>query len=214
MRVAVRNMAGETVNEVELNDSVFGVEPNEAVMHQALVRQLANARLGTAKAKKRGEVAGGGRKPWAQKGTGHARQGSTRAVNWKGGGKWGAPVPRSYAQKMNRKMRRLALASALSVKVADGRVVVVDQIDMAEAKTREFEGFLQRVNVDSTALVLLSEQNANVELAARNLPWVKTLRATCLSVRDLLGYDFVVMPLGAVDVIHSWLGPGASAVAE
>lgn len=206
MRVVVRNMAGETVNEVELDEQVFGIEPNQAVMHQAMVRQLANARLGTAKAKKRGEVAGGGRKPYRQKGTGHARQGSTRATQWKGGGRWGAPVPRSYNQKMNRKMRRLALTSALSVKAAGGQLVVVDELQMLEPKTREFEGFLKRVNVDSTALVLLPQQNANVEMAARNLPWVKTQRATCLSVRDLLGYDYIVMPLGAVDAIHSWLG--------
>jgi large subunit ribosomal protein L4 len=199
-------MAGETVNEIELNDQVFGLEPNEAVMHQAIVRQQANARLGTAKVKVRGEVAGGGRKPWNQKGTGHARQGSTRAVNWKGGGKWGGPIPRSYAQKMNRKMRRLALASALSLKAAGGQVLVVDQLEMTEPKTRDMEGFLQRMQVGPTVLILLPEQNANVELAARNLPWVKTQRATCLSVRDLLGYESVVMPVGAVDAIHSWLG--------
>jgi len=214
MRVAVRNMAGDTVSEIDLDDCVFGVEPNEAVMHQAVVRQLANARLGTAKAKKRGEVAGGGRKPWRQKGTGHARQGSTRGTQWKGGGRWGAPVPRSYTQKMNRKMRRLALASALSVKAAGGQVVVIDQLEMADPKTREMEGFLQRVQVDSTALILLPQQNPNIELAARNLVGIKTLRASCLSVRDLLGYDYVVMPLGAVDVIHSWLGAGASLAAE
>jgi large subunit ribosomal protein L4 len=199
-------MAGETVNEVDLDEHVFGIEPNQAVMHQAVVRQLANARLGAAKAKKRGEVAGGGRKPYRQKGTGHARQGSTRAVNWKGGGSWGAPVPRGYTQKMNRKMRRLALTSALSVKAAGGQLVVIDQLQMPEPKTREMEGFLQRVQVDSSALILLPEQNVNVELAARNLPWVKTLRTSCLSVRDLLRFDYVVMPLGAVDAIHSWLG--------
>lgn len=206
MRVAVRNMAGETVNEVDLDDTVFGVEPNEAVMHQAVVRQLANARLGTAKAKTRSEVDGGGRKPWRQKGTGHARQGSTRAVNWKGGGKWGAPVPRSYAQKMNRKMRRLALVSALSLKMAGGQMLVVDNLEMADAKTRGMEEFLQHVQVNSTALILLPVQNSNVELAARNLPWIKTLRASCLSVRDLLSFDYVILPLGAVDMIHSWLG--------
>ncbi len=206
MRVPVRNMAGETVEEIDLRDDVFGVEPNEAVMHQALVRQLANARLGTQKGKTRSEVSGGGRKPWRQKGTGRARQGSSRAPHWRGGGLAFAPVPRSYAQKMNRKMRRLALRSALSAKVAGAQVVVMDKLDLAESKTREMEAVLQRLSVDSTALILLSEANTNVERSARNLPYVKTQRANCLSVRDLLGYDYLIMPLAAVAMIHNMLG--------
>lgn len=206
MRVPVRNVAGETVDEIDLRDEVFGIEPNESVMHQALVRQLANARLGTHKTKTRAEVRGGGRKPWRQKGTGRARQGSIRAPQWRGGGAVFGPVPRSYYQKMNRKMRRLALRSALSVKAADQQLLVVDCLDLAQAKTREMIALLGRLEVESTALILLAKANANVETAARNLPTVKTLRASCLSVRDLLGYDTVIIPLDAVDVVHNWLG--------
>lgn len=206
MRVPVRNMMGETVGEVDLRDDVFGIEPNTAVMHQALVRQLANARLGTHKAKTRAEVSGGGQKPWRQKGTGRARQGSIRSPLWKGGGVVGGPVPRSYAQKMNRKMRRLALRSALSVKAADSQLFVMDSLDMAQPKTKEMAAVLDRLNVDSTALILLPEANPNVELSARNLPYVKTLRANCLNVRDLLRYEYLVMPLGAVDTIYATLG--------
>jgi len=206
MRVAVRNMAGDAVGEIELDDQVFGIKPNEAVMHQALVRQHANARLGTHKAKTRSEVSGGGIKPWRQKGTGRARQGSTRAPHWPGGGKVGAPVPHSYAVKMNRKMRHLALRSALSVKAADEQIVVMDNLDMAEAKTKEMAALLARLNVGSSALILLPEANPNVEISARNLAFVKTLRATCLSVRDLLRYDTVIMPREAVQVVQAMLG--------
>lgn len=206
MRVTVRNMMGETVGEVDLRDDVFGIEPNTAVMHQALVRQLANARLGTHKAKTRAEVSGGGQKPWRQKGTGRARQGSIRSPLWKGGGVVGGPVPRSYAQKMNRKMRRLALRSALSVKAADSQLFVMDSLDMAQPKTKEMAAVLDRLNIDSTALILLPEANPNVELSARNLPYVKTLRANCLNVRDLLRYEYLVMPLGVVDTIYATLG--------
>lgn len=206
MRVPVRNMMGETVGEVDLRDDVFGIEPNTAVMHQALVRQLANARLGTHKTKTRAEVSGGGQKPWRQKGTGRARQGSIRSPLWKGGGVVGGPVPRSYAQKMNRKMRRLALRSALSVKAADSQLFVMDSLEMAQPKTKEMAAVLDRLNVDSTALIILPEANPNVELSARNLPYVKTLRANCLNVRDLLRYEYLVMPLGAVDTIYATLG--------
>jgi large subunit ribosomal protein L4 len=199
-------MAGETVDEVDLRDDIFGLEPNEAVMHQALVRQLANARLGTHKAKTRSEVRGGGRKPWRQKGTGRARQGSIRAPHWKGGGRVGAPVPRSYNQKMNRKMRRLALCSALSAKAAEEQIVVMDKLDMAEPKTKEMVALLGRLSVESSALILLPERNINVELSARNLPDVKTLKADCLSVRDLLTFDRLIVPLAAVNVINTTLG--------
>jgi large subunit ribosomal protein L4 len=206
MRVPVRNMAGETVNEIDLRDDVFGIEPNEAVMHQAVVRQMANAHLGTHKAKTRSEVRGGGRKPWRQKGTGHARQGSTRAPHWKGGGTVGGPIQHGYDQKLNRKMRRLALRSALSTKAAGAQVVVMDSLDMAEPKTKDMSAFLSRLSIEASALILLSEKNANVELAARNLSQVKTSRANCLSVRDLLGYDYLIMPLDAVNMIQSMLG--------
>jgi large subunit ribosomal protein L4 len=209
MRVPVRNMVGETVDEIDLRDDVFGVEPNVAVMHQALVRQMANARLGTHKTKKRDEVSGGGAKPWRQKGTGRARQGSIRAPQWKGGGIVFGPQPRSYAQKMNRKMRRLALRSALSVKAAESQVLVMDALEMAEPKTKAMTEMLARLNIDSSVLILLPGANANVERSARNLDFVKTLRANCLSVRDVLGYDYIVMPREAVDMIHAQLGEAA-----
>jgi large subunit ribosomal protein L4 len=208
MQVPVINMAGETVSEIELMDQVFGIEPNVAVMHQALVRQMANARLGTHKTKTRSEVAGGGRKPWAQKGTGHARQGSRIAPHWRGGGIVGGPTPRSYAQKMNRKMRRLALRSALSSKAADAQILVVDSLEMAEPRTKGLVDVLAKMNISASVLMLLPEQNANLELSARNLPHVKTARANCLSVRDLLGHDYVMITRAAVDVIHNMLGAG------
>lgn len=206
MLVAVRNMAGERVGEIELQDQVFGIVPNVAVMHQALVRQLANARLGTAKAKGRSEVSGGGRKPWRQKGTGRARQGSTRAPQWKGGGVVFGPQPRSYVQKMNRKMRRLALRSALSTKVGGEQVIVMDELALETVKTKEMAAWLERMEIGTTALVLMPGADESVERAARNLPYVKVGRADCLSVRDLLKYDFVVMPRGSVDLIHDMLG--------
>lgn len=206
MRVAVRDMAGVAVDEIELRDDVFGVEPNIAVMHQALVRQLANARLGTHKTKTRGEVRGGGRKPWRQKGTGRARHGSIREPQWRGGGVAFGPRPRSYRQKMNRKMRRLALRSALSVKARGEQLVVMDELQMTRARTSEMVSLLGRLNIESSALVLLPKANPEIELSARNLPLVKTLRANCLSVRDLLKYDWLVMPRGAVDMIHKMLG--------
>ncbi len=209
MRVPVRNVAGETVAEVDLRDDVFGIKPNEAVMHQALVRQLANARLGTHDTKGRSEVSGGGIKPWAQKGTGRARQGSIRAPHWKGGGIVGGPTPRSYAQKMNRKMRRLALRSALSAKMAEQQVVVMDKLDLPAPKTKEMQDLLERLQVRETALILLPEATPTVEWAARNLPYVKTLRASCLNVRDLLGYDYIILPLASVELIHNWLGVSA-----
>ena len=206
MRVAVRDMAGATVDEIELRDDVFGIEPNTAVMHQALVRQLANARLGTHNTKTRAEVRGGGRKPWRQKGTGRARHGSIREPQWRGGGIAFGPRPRSYRQKMNRKMRRLALRSALSVKARDEQVVIMDELQMTEPKTNEMVAFLGLLSIDSSALLLLPEANPEIELSARNLPLIKTLRANCLSVRDLLKYDWLVLPREAVEVIHRMLG--------
>jgi len=202
-------MVGETVDEIDLRDDVFGIEPNVAVMHQALVRQMANARLGTHKTKTRSEVSGGGAKPWRQKGTGRARQGSIRAPQWKGGGTVFGPQPRSYAQKMNRKMRRLALRSALSAKAAESQVLVMDALELAEPKTKAMAEMLTRLNIDSSVLILLPEANANVERSARNLDFVKTSRANCLSVRDLLGYDYIVMPREAVGMIHALLGEAA-----
>lgn len=207
MEVTVRNTRGETIGTAQLRDDVFGIEPHMAVMHQHVVRQHANARLGTHKTKGRSEVSGGGRKPWRQKGTGRARQGSIRAPQWKGGGVVHGPIPHKYTKKMNRKMRHLALRSALSVKAGDEQLVVLDSLSMDAPKTAAFADMLDRLSVDGSVLVLLPEADMNVELSARNLPYVKTVRATCLSVRDLLGYDFLMMPLASVDVIHRMLGP-------
>ncbi len=213
MQVPIRNMAGETVGELDLRDDVFAIEPNVAVMHQAVVRQLANARLGTHSTKTRAEVRGGGRKPWRQKGTGRARHGSIRSPLWAGGGIAHGPKPRSYAQKMNRKMRQLALRSALSVKVRDNQVVVVDSLAMPAPKTREMLSLLENLELSTTTLIVLPESNENLERSAHNLPYVKTLRASCLNVRDLLSYDHVVMPAGAVEIIHNWLGAEARGAA-
>jgi large subunit ribosomal protein L4 len=199
-------MAGETVGEIELLDSVFAASVNKPLMHQALVRQLANARLGTHKTKGRSEVAGGGRKPWKQKGTGRARQGSTRAAQWRGGGIIFGPTPRSYVQRMPHKMRQAAVRSALSVKAAEQKIVVLEDLRMGGPKTREMAQMLQRISVDSSALILMPESDLAVEKSANNLPDVKLLRAHYLNVRDLLSYDYVVIPKAALAVIEEIWG--------
>ena len=206
MRVPVRNMTGEKVSEAELVDQVFAVAINEGVMHQALLRQLANARLGTASTKTRGEVRGGGRKPWRQKGTGRARHGSIREPQWRGGGIVFGPHPRSYRQRMPRKMRRLALRSALSVKAGDDQVVLLDDLKMEMPRTAEMVAMLGNLRIDSTALLLLPEANPDVERSTRNLPGVKVLRANCLNVRDILQYDYLIIPLASLEVIDGILG--------
>ena len=206
MQVTVHNMAGKTVSEIELRDDIFGLEPHEAVMHQALVRQLANARQGTASTKTRGQVSGGGRKPWRQKGTGRARQGSIRAPHWKGGGVVFGPHPRSYRQRMPRKMRRLALKSALSVKAAEGSIVLVDDLLMAAPRTKDMLGVLDNLNVESSALILLPERDWNVEKSVSNIPDVKTLRTTCLNVVDILKYETLILPVKALESIEQFLG--------
>jgi large subunit ribosomal protein L4 len=206
MQVPVRNTQGQAVGEAELQDDIFGVEPNVPVMHQALVRQLANAHLGTHKTKKRKEVRGGGRKPWRQKGTGRARQGSIRAPQWRGGGAVFGPQPRSYGQKMPRKMRRLAYRSALSIKAQEEQIIVLDALQMDAPRTREMLDILDRLEVDSSALILLPQRDENVEKSAKNIPDVKTLRASYLNVHDLLNYDYLVMPLEALEVIEGILG--------
>ena len=206
MQVLVRNTQGETVDEVELLDDIFGVEPNVPVMHQALVRQLANARLGTHKTKKRGEVRGGGRKPWRQKGTGRARQGSIRAPQWRGGGAVFGPQPRSYKQKMPRKMRRLAYRSGLSLKAQGDQIIVLDALQMEVPKTREMLDILDRLELGASVLILLPRRNENIEKSAKNIPDVKTVRASYLNVRDLLNYDYLLMPLGSLEVIEGILG--------
>lgn len=206
MQVSLMNVAGEQVGEVELADTIFAAPINIPLMHQAVVRQMANARLGTAKTKGRSEVAGGGRKPWKQKGTGRARQGSTRAAQWRGGGIIFGPTPRSYEQKMPRKMRRAAVCSALSVKAAEDRLVVLEQLAIAQPKTREMAAVLSRLAVDSTALILMAEADEIVERASNNLPDIKLLRAEYVNVRDLLTYDYLVIPQRALSVIETILG--------
>ena len=206
MQVPLYNQAGEQIGTTELRDDIFAVEPNTSVMHQALVRQLANARQGTSATKTRAQVAGGGAKPWRQKGTGRARQGSNRAPHWRHGGVAFGPTPRKYTQRMPKEMRRLALRSALSAKIAEGQVRVVDDLKMDVPKTSAMESVLGGLSIQSSALILLDTANSTIEKSAANIPDVKTLRAQYLNVRDLLGYDFLVMPLGAVKAIESYLG--------
>ena len=206
MQVPLYNQAGQQIGTTELRDEIFAIEPNKPVMHQALVRQLANARQGNADTKTRAEVAGGGAKPWKQKGTGRARQGSTRSPQWRHGGVAFGPTPRSYAQKMPLKMRRLALRSALSVKAAEGQIRVVEDLKLDAPKTREMENILGGLQIQASALIVLPESNPTVQKSAANIPDVKTLRATYLNVRDLIGYDFLVLPLGAVKIIEGYLG--------
>lgn len=206
MRVSVRNMAGDTVSEIELRDDIYGLEPHESVMHQAVLRQLANARLGTVETKTRGQVSGGGRKPWRQKGTGRARQGSTRAPQWKGGGVVWGPHQRSYRMRMPRKMRRLALRSALSVKAAGNDIVLLDALNMDLPSTQAMLTVLDNLQIDSSALIVLPERDLVVEKSANNIPDVKTLQATNLNVMDLLQYDTVLMPVQSLSVIERILG--------
>jgi large subunit ribosomal protein L4 len=206
MQVDVKNIAGETVGEVELRDDIFGIEPNSAVMHQALVRQLANRRLGTHKAKSRSEVARSKSKWYRQKGTGRARHGSRNAPIFVGGGVAHGPRPRHYTKKMPRKMRRLALRSVLSVKAAEEHIIVLDAMDFEAPKTRAMVDTLHNLDVDSSAVIVLPERNDNVERSANNLPAVKTLRASYLNVRDLLKYDYVIMPTDALAVVEEILG--------
>lgn len=207
MQVPVKNMAGETVGQVDLSDAIFAAPINEPLMHQALLRQLANARLGTHKVKGRSEVSGGGRKPWKQKGTGRARQGSTRAAQWRGGGIIFGPTPRSYEQRMPRKMRQAAVRSALSVLAAEERIVVLDELAVSTSKTREMRQALDALEVTSGRVLLLTTaMDENVERSANNLPAVKLLRASYLNIRDLLNYDFLVIPQPALDVIEQIWG--------
>jgi large subunit ribosomal protein L4 len=209
MEVDVLNMQGEKVSTVELPSVIFEVPVNVDLMHQAYVRQMANARLGTHSTKTRGEVSGGGRKPWRQKGTGRARQGSTRAAQWVGGGKVHTPKPRSYQQSMPIKMRRAALRSALSSKAAEKEIIVLDSISLPEAKTKLMAQALNHLVGDASALILIPEKTGNYETVVRstnNIPDAKTLLANYLNIRDLLGFDKLVMPLSALDVLVNYLG--------
>ncbi|GAB4503603.1 MAG: 50S ribosomal protein L4 [Anaerolineales bacterium] len=208
MKVDVFDMAGKKVKQVELPAAIFEAPINVDLMHQAYVRQMANARLGTHKTKTRGEVSGGGRKPWRQKGTGRARQGSTRAVQWKGGGRVHTPQPRSYEQSMPKKMRRAALRSALSAKAVEAGIVVVDEITLEEPKTRVMAEALGALVGEASALVLLPEKDQTYDLvmrAAGNIPDAKILLAGYLNIRDLLGYDKLIMPLKTLDVLAAHL---------
>lgn len=211
MKIDVVNMKGEKVHRIELPPAIFEAPIRADLMHQALVRQLANARLGTHKTKGRGEVSGGGRKPWKQKGTGRARQGSIRAPQWRGGGKVHTPVPRDYTLNMPKKMRQAALRSALSAKAADAEIVVVDRLALSKPSTKEMVTALRAIAGTEDALVLLHEADENIELSARNLPEVKTLRANYLNLHDLFNYRKLVLPEDALKVIDAWLNPGREA---
>ncbi|MEY8481837.1 50S ribosomal protein L4 [Lachnospiraceae bacterium 48-21] len=189
--VSVYNIEGKEVGTIDLNDAVFGVEVNEHLVHMAVVSQLANKRQGTQKAKTRSEVSGGGRKPWRQKGTGHARQGSTRAPQWTGGGVVFAPVPRDYSFKMNKKEKRAALKSALTSRVEEKKFIVVDEIKFDEIKTKNFANILKNLDV-SKALVVLEDDNKNAELSARNIAGVKTAKTNTINVYDILKYNTVI----------------------
>ena len=199
--VTVFNMEGNEVGTMELNDAVFGVEINEHLVHLAVVRQLANNRQGTQKAKTRSEVSGGGRKPWRQKGTGHARQGSIRAPQWTGGGVVFAPVPRDYEVKMNKKERRAALKSALTSKVQDNKLVVVDSLALAEAKTKEMQKVLTNLKADK-ALVITAADDQNVVIAARNIADVQTATVSTMNVYDVMKHTTVVVTKDAVASIE------------
>ena len=196
------DMAGKQIGEIELSQAIFGIEPNQAVVHEAVKNHLANCRQGTQSALTRAEVSGGGKKPWRQKGTGHARQGSTRAPQWTHGGIAFAPKPRSYSYVVNKKVKRLALKSVLSAKAADARIIVVDSIRMDEIKTKAFKGFLDAVKCDGKAVVITPEVDQTVVKSARNIPGVVTTTARMLSVYDLVNAKYLVIDKSALDTIE------------
>ncbi|MCD8117987.1 MAG: 50S ribosomal protein L4 [Lachnospiraceae bacterium] len=200
-KVSVYNMEGSVVGDIELDDSVFGVEINEHIVHRAVVSHLANRRQGTQSAKTRGEVRGGGKKPWRQKGTGHARQGSIRAPQWKGGGVVFAPKPRDYSQKMNKKEKALAMKSVLTSKVQEGKLIVVDDIKMDEIKTKTFRKSLQSLNAEKS-LVIIRESDEKVFASAHNLPAVKATTCDSINVYDMLKYGTVVISKAAVEAVQ------------
>ena len=199
--VSVYNMEGKEVGTLELNDAVFGVEVNEHLVHLAVVAQLANKRQGTQKAKTRSEVSGGGRKPWRQKGTGHARQGSTRSPQWKGGGIVFAPTPRDYTIRLNKKEKRAALRSALTSRVQDNKFIVVDEFKFDEIKTKKFQNVMDNLKVNK-ALVVLADNDQNAVLSARNIADVKTTQVNTMNVYDILKYSTVVATKAAVATIE------------
>ena len=199
--VSVYNMEGKEVGTIELNDAVFGAKVNEHLVHMAVLQQLANKRQGTQKAKTRSEVSGGGRKPWRQKGTGHARQGSTRSPQWKGGGVVFAPTPRDYYFKLNKKEKRAALKSALTSRVNESKFIVIDDLKLDEVKTKKMAGALKALNAEK-ALIVLKEDNANVVLSARNIPTVKVSYINTINVYDILKYNTLVLSKDAVAAIE------------
>ena len=199
--VSVYNMEGNEVGKIDLNDAIFGVEVNEHLVHMAVIQQLANKRQGTQKAKTRSEVSGGGRKPWRQKGTGHARQGSIRAPQWTGGGVVFAPTPRDYSFKLNKKEKRAALKSALTTRVQENKLIVLENLELNEIKTKKFAEILGNLNVDK-ALVVLNDNNKNEVLSARNIPNVKTALTNTINVYDILKYNTVIVTKDAVATIE------------
>ena len=200
-KVSVYNMEGKEVGTIELNDAVFGVEVNEHLVHMAVVQQLANNRQGTQKAKTRSEVSGGGRKPWRQKGTGHARQGSTRSPQWTGGGVVFAPVPRDYSFKINKKEKRAALKSVLTSRVLDNKLIVVDELKFDEIKTKKFQAVLDNLKVKK-ALVVIADNDEKITMSARNIPTVKTALVNSINVYDILKGDTLVLTKDAVAKIE------------
>jgi large subunit ribosomal protein L4 len=206
MRVTMKDMSGKQVGEVELNDAIFAIPVNTAVVHQALMRQMANARQGTHDTKTRGEVRGGGKKPWRQKGTGRARQGSTRAPNWVGGGTAFGPTPHKYTHAMPKKMQRLALRSALSAKAAAGEIVVLDKVAIDAPKTKTMVKMLSSLGVEKSVLVVVTEKTMPVWKSANNLADVKMLLSGYINVRDLLSHDTLLLTQDAVLHIETWLG--------
>ena len=199
--VSVYNMEGKEVGTMELNDAVFGVEINEHLVHAVVVAQLANKRQGTQKAKTRSEVSGGGRKPWRQKGTGHARQGSTRAPQWTGGGVVFAPTPRDYTIKLNKKERRLALKSVLTAKVQENKFIVLDELKLDEIKTKKLQAVLDNLKVNK-AMVVLNENDKNVVMSAKNIPNVITAQTNTINVYDILKYNTMIVTKAAVETIQ------------
>jgi large subunit ribosomal protein L4 len=209
VQATVYNLAGDEVEKIELDDTIFGITPNIAVIQQAVLRQQANARQGTHETLTRAHVRGGGRKPWRQKGTGRARQGSTRSPQWAHGGVVFGPHVRSYEQDMPRKMRRLAIRGVLSAKAADGKLVLVDSFTDIEPRTKAMTAALGKLNVnDNSALIMVAENEPNLTMAAGNLPRVKLMLASLLSVVDMLKYDYLVLPRASVDLIQTILGNG------
>ena len=200
--VSVYNMEGKEVGTIELNDAIFGVKINEHLVHMAVVQQLANNRQGTQKAKTRSEVSGGGRKPWRQKGTGHARQGSTRSPQWAGGGVVFAPVPRDYSFKLNKKEKRAALKSALTDKVLSNNLIVLEDLKFDEIKTKNFKNVLENLKVNNKSLVVLNDNDQNVVLSARNIPTVKTALTNTINVYDVLNAKTLVLTKEAVKTIE------------